>query len=371
MDTIPLLPNRIAASLQADVLAYMSELKFLFLFYERPLAIFSTYDLSFINDDVVDQCRKGKPVHTNFSEDSDGLANVEALGSDEWQQITDNCDCWAYSYDDSDTGKYESEDMDALDSLIQSAYPGQDVPTFEQLSAWIRSGDATLEVAVNWFGRISLCRLVRILHKCRQEEIALIWGDPLEVDVVRVFIRQLIDRIEHDDESHRSLRADFRTLKGDDLLREILNLKIVDLTTVPCEKIIEFRNRNSDLLGNFLTLYRNFLVDIQCEPSQLYPITQKYSQDIAKELNSLANELALLRAAHKFRWLRTCKQWAGGLSQSAVWSLLLSPLQLIIKSAEAASSASLSLAESLNERNSLIAKSSAGYLWKASTELKS
>jgi len=372
MDTIPLLPNRIAANLQGDVLAYMSELKFLLLFYERPLAILSTHDLCFINDEVVDQCRKGRAVHTNFSDDSDGLANVEALGSDEWEHIASNCDCWQYGYDDLDSGKsHESEDIDALDSLIQSAYPDQDVPTFEQLSSCIRSGDATFEIVGHWVLRISLSRLVRILHKCREEDIALVWGEPLEVEVVKVFIRQLIDRVEEGDESHRSLRADFRTLKGDDLLREILNLDIVDLTTVPCEKIIDFRARNSDLLSNFLTLYRSFLVDIQCEPSQLYAITQKYAQSIASELNTLTNELILLRRDQEFGWLRRCKRWAGDLSQSALWSLLLSPLQLVMKAAEVAGSASLSVAESLQERNALIAKSSAGYLWKAGKELKS
>lgn len=52
MNTIPFLPKSIAVGLQDNLVQYINELKFLLLFFDKPLAIFSNDALCFIDNEL-------------------------------------------------------------------------------------------------------------------------------------------------------------------------------------------------------------------------------------------------------------------------------------------------------------------------------
>jgi hypothetical protein len=118
------------------------------------------------------------------------------------------------------------------------------------------------------------------------------------------------------------------------------------------------------------------LVEVQNEPTKVDKIARGHIQDIVEEMNTIRQELLLLRQEKKYNWLRRISESAydgakiGALA--AIWSLLLNPTLLAGALGEtllkAATRHGQDVVSNKEKENALLFRSSSGYLWKAHKE---
>lgn len=89
-NSVPILPNKIVVGLQDDLIQYNNELKYLLLFFERPVAYLSSTS-NYIDEEAMDAARRGAKVVTNIWGDDD-IKNIAVLETDDWMSTLNYCD---------------------------------------------------------------------------------------------------------------------------------------------------------------------------------------------------------------------------------------------------------------------------------------
>jgi len=380
--TIPWLPNSIAVGLQDDLIQYTIELKFLLLFFEKPMAIMSNCGFNFISEETIEDVKKGrKPRVSAFDEIN--LSNLDILGTDEWQELMEFCEPIYTETNvivsnkplDKKQFKEDYVKINKVDEVFSVVSPLGKLST-EQLHR--KSKKKTDEELLHeYMMRMEMARIIDVLQLCQDKNIPMVWGVTSDLVVVDLFTKYLLEKhakegLEKTDENLISL------LKSNKLLQEVFQLEIVNLATAPISNIIKFRKSNADLLQNFLLKYRKFLVEVQNEPLKAEMIARNHTQGILEEMNTIKQELLLLRQEKKYNWLRRISETAYDSAKigalAAIWSLLLNPILLtgvlgetLVKSAAKHGQDVVSNKE---RENALLFRSSSGYLWKAHKEFQ-
>jgi len=397
-NSIPYLPNSIAVGLQPNLIQYLIELKFLLLFFEKPLAILSTPDFDFIDIETLDAVKRGERISTNFWGAPTALKHVEVLATDEWQEIMSHCTTWYYNYRVSHLDKhlrYFSEEGETsnskglgkiagseeipqrVDEIVAATGLGSDISTLE-LMALLRQNDKKMnkKIKSKLFGeiivRLGFQRLLEVLERCRAERIPMVWGNVADLDIVEIYTHYLLDK-HFQKSADPEVNATHRLLEGSRLLNELLDLEVVNLATAPVSRIISFRKSNSDLLENFLVDYRSFLTELQNTPQDGEKIVLNWTQKIVSDLNTLNKELLLTRREKEYKWLQRLSdaayEGAKKGAVAAIWSFLGNPMLfagaiggMILDAAQKFSGDTGNRKE---KEEALLFRSSSGYLWKA------
>lgn len=380
LTSIPLLPQSIAVGLQDDLIQYTIELKFLLLFFEKPLAVLSNSGFNFISEESVESVRQGKkPKISSFDEIN--LQHLNLLASEEWQELMSYCDP-LYSEtdliitDSLPTSGEEAELINEVDKIFAHSSLGE----FSTYELWdlFRGKKTKLDDETYWdlvgayITRMEMLRLLDILNICRKRRIPMVWGVDTDLAIVETYADYLIGKKEYQSED-KQIRATMRLLRGKELLNEIFHLEVVNLATVPVSKIVDFRQSNADLLQSFLTKYRGFLVDLQNEPSKTDKVVQSHAQEIIEDMDTIRKELLLLRNARKYKWLQHISSAAyDGASAgvlASIWSLLFNPIISagVVGTVLTKAAAKLTgdFAGEEEQEDAILFRASSGYLWKA------
>lgn len=377
--SIPWLPNSIAVGLQDDLIQYCIELKFLLLFFERPLAILSNSGFNYISKDSVESVRRGKiPKVSGFDEIN--LSHLDILGTDEWDELMANCES-IYTQTNVNVSDESpaNADFEKVDEIFSEISPLGNIPTVEIHNVSSQENMANEEFETlfrEYIVRLEMLRMVEILELCQERRIPMVWGVSQDIVIADMYSKYLLKQ--HAQEDDEQVRATLRMLKGNRLLQEIFNIDIINIATVPVSDIIEFRISYNDLLDSFLTKYRKFLVAVQNEPMKAEQIVQTQTQSILEEMNTLRQELLILRNARKYTWLQRLSEVAFESASigsiTATWNLILNPIILASKVGEtlikAATKHAGDEASKREKENALLFRSSSGYLWKAHEEFK-
>ena len=372
--TLPYLPDSIAVGLTEDLLQYLIELKFLLLFFRKPHCIFANAGLQFLSGSAADDLRSNKKIRTVPWEEeeeegivSSELQNIDVILTEEWEETLSHC-----------SPHYHEINLEVSDSEIEYESdhifdPGDFIPTETE-------DDNSESELVAHLLRANMAVMIDTLEMCCNERIPMIWGDPADTVAATIFSKHLLDKYAKNSQGPEAERmsAIIRTIKGDDLLRSIFELEIVNLATAPIHKVIEFRKKNQDLLNSFLIGYRAFLTELQSDPLNYRKLVLGRTQKIVEDMNNINMELLALRKSEKYKWLeRMSEDVFEGAKKGAivaVWNLLASPILLageIGKSLLSAANFGLKdLKDRKQQEQALIFKSSSGYLWKAAKQFR-
>lgn len=377
--SIPWLPNSIAVGLQDDLIQYCIELKFLLLFFEKPLAILSNFGFNYISVESVESIKKGKVPKVSGFEDTT-LSHLDILGTDEWDELMMNCEP-IYNQTTlivSDELPNE-EEFKRVDEISAQVSPLGNISTVElhNISPKSTSNEEFEDLFREYIMRLEMQRMLQTLELCQERRIPMVWGVSADIAVADLYSKFLLKQ-HAEKENDETMRATLRFIKGKRLLQEIFNIDIINIATVPISDIVSFRQSNHDLLESFLTKYRNFLVAVQNEPMKADHIAQTHTQTILKEMNSLRQELLILRKARKYTWLQRLSEAAYESASigavTAAWKLILNPIILAGKAGETLFKAATKHAgDEISKRekeNALLFRSSGGYLWKAHEKFK-
>ncbi|MBE7436035.1 MAG: hypothetical protein HS100_19115 [Anaerolineales bacterium] len=385
--TLPLLPNSIAVGLSEDLLQYLIELKFLLLFFDKPHCIFANAGLQFLSENVFDDIRNGKTPKTSpWEEDDDipssSLKNVDIVLTDEWQETLSHCQPRYHEINLTITNEKDVEGEKVYtDEIIDSMrlFEKKETSYFSENSE--PSEEDIEKMLTEWAIRTNMQVMIDTLEMCCNEKIPMIWGSVADTVSASLYTKHLLTQysksIETNSEDEKT--ASFlRTLKGDDLLKSIFELGVVNLATVPVDRIIDFRKKNQDLLVGFLSSYRGFLTELQSEPLNYRKIVLARTQKITDELNTINMEILTQRKSEKYKWVERLSdgvyEGAKNGAMIALWNFLASPLlmtgQIGISLLSAANFKIKDMKDRRQLENALIFKSSSGYLWKAMEEFK-
>jgi hypothetical protein len=373
--TIPWLPKSIAVGLQDDLVQYVIELKFLLLFFDKPLAIMSNTGFNFVSPESVEAVKRGQTPRVSAF-DEINLLHLEILGTDEWEELMSLCEP---IYTETNVTVTNNPPPDGfqknfkkVDEVFSFISPLGNLSTKELFG---KSKKGTDKLFREYFTRIEMSRLIDILQLCQKRRIPMVWGVTSDIVIADLFTKYLIKK-HVKEETEDNIQVLLRLLKSSKLLQDVFHLDIVNLATAPVSSIIKFKKSNSDLLQNFLVKYRKFLVEVQNEPTKVDKIARGHIQDIVEEMNTIRQELLLLRQEKKYNWLRRISESAydgakiGALA--AIWSLLLNPTLLAGALGEtllkAATRHGQDVVSNKEKENALLFRSSSGYLWKAHKE---
>lgn len=380
--SLPLLPESIAVGLSEDMLQYFIELKFLLLFFNKPVCVFANQGFQFLDKTAIDDLRKGRKTKTSVWEDeatwgergrSGTLTNLDTLRTDEWDEVMAHCvpQYFTLNFFASDE---PAEDEDKADYVFSSSNKSaQDV--IEELAEPNLTEKEWENLFAQYLIRMNTRILIDVLELCCKNRIPMIWGDPGGVIVSSHYSKYLLDKYSQDTEDDKTA-AFLRTLKGDELLRSIFELGVINVATVPVHKITEFKKNNGDLLENFLVSYRSFLTELQLDPLNHRKLVLSRTQKITEELNAINNELLILRKSSKYKWLENMSEAVFESAKSgaliALWNLLASPALLVGELGKGLLSAAnfgfKDLHDKKQQEQAFIFRSSSGYLWKAGKE---
>lgn len=381
--SLPLLPESIAVGLSEDLLQYFIELKFLLLFFNKPLCIFVNQGLQFLSETTIDDVRRGKETKTSIWEDESlfgergrtgSLKNLEVILTEEWEEIMSHCIPQYFNVNLVVSDIAEEEEHE-VDHVFESSGVSTEQIT-DQLEKTPLAESEWDNLFSEYLMRMNIRMLINILELCCNYRIPMIWGDPAGVAVASRYSKYLLEKYSHSVDDEKTA-VFLRTLKGDELLKSIFELGVVNASTVPISKIVEFREKNRDLLNNFLVSYRSFLTELQLDPLNYRKLVLNRTQQIVEELNTINKELLLLRRSSKYKWLENISEaiFEGAKSGAlvALWSLLASPLLLAGELGKSLLSVANLEVKDLKDRKqqeqALIFRSSCGYLWKAEKEL--
>jgi hypothetical protein len=378
-DVIPSRPDSIAIGLQTNLIEFANALKFQLLFFDKPHAILSTPGMDYIDEEAVHAARTGKPYRTSVWEDEENLVGKEILATDEWLELMSHCEQWGGGFnlvtDDSEEETRDS-DIDAFLEHLNIKDPlgykrGADEGKDEDDITPEEEDEIKMQIgyaALRW----QVIRLTRVLKHCYEKRISMMWGDEIDVRVSRMYVSSLLQQ--YDSSEDECLLADIRRLHGSRLLKRIRGWNILNLASVPVVQIVKFRKANHDLLDNFLSLYRGFLLEIEENPNQkrLNLVANQWDRRLHEELKNLNHELLSLRRPEKFEWLKKAQEGQYESSKrgrlSSIWSFFGTPG--LISALSAGYSNLTGSTRSIQQRNKLIRQSSMGYLWKAKEELR-
>jgi hypothetical protein len=379
--SLPLLPESIAVGLPEDLLHYMVELKFLLLFFKKPLCVFVNSGFQYLDENTIDDIRNNKKVQTSVWGDLDeasSLKNIEVVLTEEWQEIMSYCVPHYYKINLVVDNQVEEHRGDYV--FENSGISTQGIlENFEQVyDEQGRTEDIELmldDLLREYAIRMNTRMLIDILELCCEYRIPMIWGDPADTVAVSRYCKYLLDRYSQSN-GDETVTAFLRTIKGDQLLRSIFELGIANIATVPINNLVAFREKNNDLLENFLVSYRGFLTELQSDPANYRKLTLSRTQKIVEELNTINNELLVLRKSEKFKWLENMSEGIFESAKSgsiiALWNLLASPIllagELGKKLLSVANLGFKNLRDRKQQEQAMLFKSSSGYLWKIEQE---
>jgi hypothetical protein len=378
-DVIPSRPDSIAIGLQTNLIEFANSLKFQLLFFGKPHAILSTPGMDYIDEEAVHAARTGTPYRTSIWEGEENLVGKEILATDEWLELMSHCEQWGGTINlVTDDSEEETRDSD-IDTFLEFLNIKEPPHYEEGVDEGKNVDDITPEeeeeikrqigyAAMRW----QVIRLTRVLKHCYENRISMVWGDEIDVKVSRMYVSSLLQQYESSEDER--ILADIRRLHGSKLLRRIRGWDILNLASVPVDQIVNFRTANHDLLDNFLTLYRGFLLEIEENPNQkrLNLMVNQWDRRLHEELSNLNKELLGLRRPEKFDWLKKAQEEQ---YESSKKGLLTSNYEFFgtpgLVSATLADYGNLAEAtQPTQQRNKLIRQSSMGYLWKAKEELR-
>lgn len=377
-DVIPSRPDSIAIGLQTNLIEFANSLKFQLLFFDKPHAILSTTGMDYIDEEAVHAARTGKPYRTSIWEDEENLVGKEILATDEWLELMSHCEQWGGTINlvtDNSAEETRDSDIDAFLEFLNIKEPpryeggvdegknGDDITPEEADEIKRQLGYA----AMRW----QVIRLTHVLKHCYEKRISMVWGDEIDVSISRMYVDSLLQQYESSEDER--LLADIRRLHGSRLLKRIRGWNILNLASVPVEQVVNFRKANHDLLDNFLSLYREFLLEIEDNPNRkrLNLAVNHWDGRLHEQLKNLNQELLNLRRPEKFQWLKKALEGQYESSKkgrlSSIWSFFGTPG--LISALLAGYDNLTGSTQSIQQRNKLIRQSSMGYLWKAKKEL--
>jgi len=365
--TIPALPNSIAVSLQPNLLDYLVELKFLLLFFERPYAVLSTSGFDFINPGTVEEVKKGNTPRTNLF-DEQNLRPLGLLATEEWAETLAQCESHEFNMVVRDDSAHVVNDAvtTEVDHIFEVTKKGLGLSSSDVDLLFV-SGDERLDktqrnaIERQVFLRLELSRFLDVLALSRDHNVPMIWSHTAELVVSNIYTEyQLLSLQSNESFEKSALRAALRMVKGGKLLREVYELQVVNLATVPVASIVDFRSKNQDLLANFLTIYRAFLAEVQANPADIDSLVEVHAQRIVEGLNAINNEIALRRKKRGYEFMRGLAgdNFFDAAMKCAPWGLLsflLGPWMQFLRGREA--------------QLDLLYGNSTGYLWKAKHNL--
>lgn len=364
---IALLPDSIAVALQENLLQYFAELKFLLLFFDEPWCILVNSSFQYLNRENIDDIANGRSTRTSaLGDGGSGLHHLDIVVTDDWHELMQHCRPWYYEVEMRVTDSIPPHPEEGLLQRFELRRSSDNPPSAEDSdeAMMLRLGQSAVREAT----RI----LVDVLDMCCEENIPMVWGDVVEVEIAAAYAAHLLEKQQAEpyEEEHASR---FRLMQGDQLLREILELKVVNISTVPVYKIIEFRKSNRDLLNSFLVDYRSFLAELESEPLKYRKLVLSKGQKVAESLARINQELLLLRTTKRYGWLNRMSEGFFDAARrgeyTAAWNLLSSPLLLVGGVGEAllslAAKGTADLLDLEQKEKAMLLKSSSGYLWKA------
>ncbi len=378
--TIPLLPDSIAAALNPNILDFLIELKYLLLFFDRPNAILSTSGLDFINPEVIDDVKHGRKTKTNLFDNEQNIHPLKLLSTDEWAETLAECELDSFKIEvGSHASPFSSKEVDDIFRVTGEGIGlnGREIESLFLRMDKLKKAERTV-VFGEFVLRLEMFRLLQILDRCDKQRIPMMWQHIAEMTTCDLYTKYLLKR-QLDSTSDLSVCAAIRKVMGGRLLHEILQLNVINVATVPVQKIITFRRKNRDLLDAFLTSYRSFLADVQMDPKNVDRIVQSHTQRIVQDLNRIDNEIAILKQQRGYTWLKRMAEgtYEGAMKGTSIatWNFLAGPLAVIIMLARVLKPVGRALAAGALEhgpaQHSLLMRSSTGYLWKAKHALRS
>lgn len=374
-DTLPLIPDSVAVGLQNDIIQYYNELKFNLLFFNEPIAILSTPTFDNINNEIVSLVKAGKPLPATALGEPSYLRNYQIIATDEWEELMSYCIEFQFTmeiFDKIDSSKISNELEKQIDNIVPSPF-GTYLSENDKEYDWNNEHFQIMKRYV----KIQMHRLESILDHCYDNKISMIWSNEVDTSLCQIYLKKMIKEQEAN-LFNRKNRTKVRQLLGQELLKEILNFQVINISAVPTDKIVDFKKRNQDLLNNFLVYYREFLSTLQAEPKKYIEITEKYSQSLSQKLQDINNEILILKNARKYKWMNLISEEAFDSAKKGlpvgIWGLLSNPYSIAfalgIKLIELGGKA---LGFKLNKDEKLktfILNSSAGYIWKAKETFK-
>lgn len=376
--TIPLLSDSIAVSLQTDLLDFYNETKFLLLFFDNPLTVLSTNRFEVINEETIEDYKKNITPKTLLGTDF-SLSNTGLLLTDEWGELMSYCDIYTAGYEMAKPESFENGLLSpALQKHIQTIQTrpyDHDLDAtddnFSLMDMFHDISNSINRIKSQTF-EMQLWRLELLLAECYQKKIPMVWSNDVDLAACKFYLEFLLAQ-QQEQFINVKPDADMRHLLGQSLLREVLEFDIINITTIPTNKIIDFKKNNKDLLDNFLSFYSTFLVDLQAAPKDVKKVTAVYSQKLRASLSDIQKELSVLKSTRKHSWLSfISKELFEALKKgltSGTWSLLGSALSTTGKLIDLGAKGSDLEIQNDDKLRSLIINSSAGYLWKAKEKL--
>ena len=381
-NTIELIPSSVAIGLQNDVLQFYNEVKFNLLFFDNPIAILSTSNFDAINaEDIHLIKKKWKFSESPFTGQS-ALRNYEIVATEEWDELMSYCKTWDYTFtlrDKTDKIETDATLSEELENVIEET--AQTLK--KKKGTFINNGREIewTEDIISFFkeiAKLQFIRLEELLDYCYDKEVSMIWSNETDTLSCQAYLQKLIknneDKLFKKDVDNTKLRQ----ILGDKLLQSVMNFKILNISAVPTDKIIEFKNKNKDLLNNFLIYYREYLAIMQSDPKKYKEITQKYTQELAQKLNEINNEILISRDTKKYKWINTISKEAYDSAKKSlpigIWSILSNPYGIATAlGMKLINIGYKAIGVELNEEEKFkkfLLNSSAGYLWKARETFK-
>jgi len=386
MKTIPLLPDTVALSLQDDFIHFVSELKFLLLFFEKPRLILHSNINGYLNPSLVHRIRTG--ISDEEVDDvRSTIKNLDFIKYEEWDELVAVSDP-SYMEISGDRAvnvspEYLSrarkveEVLGAIGFSTDGFYKyaiSQEIPShFAKEVPLLQKQGITKETTNMLFVvHIGMFRLVDILDQCSDRNIPMIWARLDDLTYCKLYGEYLLQKIA-ENQLPDEARAALRQIKGDQLLKQVMNLEIMNVAAVPLERILDFKESNRDLLDSFLTFYRGFLTELQADPANADATALRYGQKIASSLNVINNEMSLLSDSRRIKWMGKVSDVAAELAKKgggvALWNFFSSPLALAASGlmwlSGKLSDGALTVAQQDLDKRKVLVRSNAGYLWKA------
>lgn len=389
MKSIPLLPNTVALSLQDDFIHFVSELKFLLLFFEKPRLILHSNLNGYLNPSLVKRIRAGKS-DDEVEEIRKTIRNIDFLKYEEWDDLVAVSEpsymqvCEGEGVNTSSEYLRRAARVEEVLGRIGFSCRGfyqhatsQNIPaTFEDKVPLLDMKGITEETKSMLFvAHIGMFRLVDVLDQCTEHNIPMIWSRFDDLTFCKLYGESILEKMkegEVDEEDEALLRQ----VRGDQLLKQVMDLGIVNVAAVPLNRVLEFKKSNRDLLDTFLTFYRDFLTELQVTPTDIDAITLRYGQKIVHAINQINSEISLASDSAKLKWMGKVSEGAAEFAKKgvavAVWNFFSSPLALAASGltwlGSRLSSGALQAAGDALERRKVLVRSNAGYLWKAKQE---
>lgn len=370
--TIPLIPNSMTISLQEDILQFMVEMKFILLFIDKPMTILSTSNFDYLSEEIIGEIKKGKKPATNLNNDINNFQFLSAVATDEFDELLSYCEPIHYEMNSTEVPKdaeYYDNYYSEVDNIFQvlgiqfSGHVGILFTRFEDIIKKFPEKESFFITLSRLY--VDMYRILEVLKTCKKSNSSMIWSSENERTLCGMYSKYLILSNKKDD-SLKKKSPTIRRLIGADLLREIFDLEIVNISTVPSKNIIDFRKDNKDLLDNFLMNYREFLLEIQHDPTESKKILSKHSTLLVDEFKKINSEILLHRRNNQFGWLKNISEPVfEGAKKGTLISILSSfenPAALL---GLLGSNLLKERTNKVTEDNILFSNDVAGYLWKA------